>query len=347
MNELISVIVPIYNAENTIIPTINSIRAQDYVNLEILLIDDGSIDKSLEICLSLEKQDRRIKAFPIRNSGPALARQYGLDRAKGKYVAFCDSDDIMESNMLSTLYSLIEQNDSQISICAYDHGNNLHTKKTNYIYQMNQQDAICKCLNEISVGGFLWNKMFVREMITKYNIRFDETVFFCEDLEFVIDYILHCEKIVCTSDILYHYIYQTNSLSSNNLSWLALTNLFARKKILTKMAEAGLEEATRFAKKELVTQSIYAGRKLEKADSLELQKKLTESQLKIIIKEIKENCLRYGGSVILHRDCSVKNIVKFIKFYLKCPFIKSEYKKRKLKEQKNRRQSGNKETIND
>lgn len=321
MNDLISVIIPIYNAEKTIVSTIESIRNQDYLNLEILLVDDGSVDDSLKICLSLEKRDKRIKVFSIKNSGPSYARQYGLDRANGRYIAFCDADDIMERNMISSLLSIIQSKECQLSICSYTKECFAINNKNNQVHVWNSEDTICKCLNEIAIGGFLWNKLFDYQIITRFDVRFDETVFFAEDLEFVIEYILHCEKIAYTSEVLYHYIENSDSLSSSGLSWGRLTNLFAREKILNMVNDAGLDKAIRFAKKELVLQSIFAGRTIEKASATEL-KKLTDTQLDIITKKIESNCLLYGASVVLHGDCSMSNIIKFIKFYLKRQEIK-------------------------
>lgn len=313
MNDLISVIVPIYNAENTIISTINSIRNQDYSNLEILLIDDGSNDNSLEICYSLKKQDRRIKVHSIKNGGPSAARQYGLNKANGRYISFCDSDDTMDKAMISTLYSSMECNDSQLSICAYDHGNSTRHQKNKDIYIWESQDAICKCLSEISVGGFVWNKLFDNQIIRRFNIRFDETLFFCEDLEFVIEYIVHCERVGYVPEILYHYVYHNNNLSSSGLTWGRMTNIFAREKVLEKVSDAGMSEAVRLAKKDLVLQSVYMGRRIEKASLFELQK-LTNSQLKIITDKIQKYCSLYGRSIILHERCAVKDIVNIIRF---------------------------------
>ena len=313
MSDLISIIVPIYNAGNTIIPTINSIRNQDYSNLEILLIDDGSTDDSFKICSALEKQDHRIKLFSIKNSGPAAARQYGLDRARGRYVAFCDADDIMEKNMVSTLYHMIERGDCQLSICAFDRESSENCQPREEFHIWDRQEAICKCLTETSVGGYLWNKLFDHQIISQYNIRFDKTVFYCEDLEFVVEYLLHSEKVGYIHKVLYHYIYQDNSLSSGTVSWKKLTNLFAREKVLEKLNKVGMVSAARLAKRELVLQSVYGGRSIEKASPSELQT-LTKDQLQKVTCTIQKNCSRYGLDVILHEKCSLKDTVNIIRF---------------------------------
>ena len=103
MDDLISVIVPVYNAENTIEKTVDSLQQQEYTSIEIILVNDGSTDSSKEICENLQKKITGLAVYSIKNSGPSAARQYGLDRAKGKYVVFCDADDTMEKTMISTL----------------------------------------------------------------------------------------------------------------------------------------------------------------------------------------------------------------------------------------------------
>ena len=85
-NELISIIVPVYNAEKTIRQTLIELQNQEYKNIEIVLIDDGSTDASKNICEEIQKRDDRIKLYSIENSGPSYARQYGLDRANGRYI---------------------------------------------------------------------------------------------------------------------------------------------------------------------------------------------------------------------------------------------------------------------
>lgn len=104
MNDLISIIVPVYNAEIYLATCIESILQQTYTNLEILLIDDGSTDASARICDNYAVCDKRIKVFHKDNQGIASARNIGLFHARGTYIAFCDDDDYMHPNMLEYLY---------------------------------------------------------------------------------------------------------------------------------------------------------------------------------------------------------------------------------------------------
>ena len=119
MEPLISVIVPIYNAEQYIDRCIKSILKQTYSNLEVLLIDDGSSDGSSSICKQYELSDNRVHYYHQHNSGVSAARNKGLDIAKGEYIGFCDADDWIESDMYEVLYSMINSSQSDIAICSF------------------------------------------------------------------------------------------------------------------------------------------------------------------------------------------------------------------------------------
>ena len=100
MSELVSVITPIYNSEKYISKTINSVINQSYKNLEIILVDDGSTDKTYEILKKYSKMDKRIKLFHQKNKGAPLARNKGLEKSTGRYIVFVDSDDILEKDAI-------------------------------------------------------------------------------------------------------------------------------------------------------------------------------------------------------------------------------------------------------
>lgn len=316
-NDLISIVVPVYNAEKTIRQTLVSLQNQDYHNIEIVLVNDGSTDASEQICLEIQKNDNRIILYSIDNSGPSVARQYGIERARGQYVAFCDADDIMELTMISTLYELMRRNNSQLSVCLFERNIDATNQTRESVEVWDKGKAIYKCMEDDSIGGYLWNKLFDLSIIQENKIRFDRTVFYCEDLEFVIEYILKCEKITFTTKSLYHYTYQDHSLSAETVSWKKLTNLFAREKIHGLLYKSDMGELTKIAEKKLVLQSIFAGRLLEKAAVVELNK-LTQDQFKKITDTIKRICRMYGINVIVRRECSLKNVVNIIRFgYLK------------------------------
>lgn len=114
--DLISIIVPIYNVENYVNKCIQSLVSQTYSHLEILLIDDGSTDHSGEICEKWAKQDRRIQVLHQKNSGPSKARNVGLQMAKGKWISFVDSDDYVAPQYIEKLYQLVDVNTKVVRI---------------------------------------------------------------------------------------------------------------------------------------------------------------------------------------------------------------------------------------
>lgn len=313
MNDLISIIVPVYNAENTIEKTVRCLQEQDYPYIEIILVNDGSTDNSKEICEKIKEIDVRVVLYTKKNGGPSEARQYGLDHANGQYVAFCDADDVMEKTMISTLLSLVNQDESQLSICSFNTGEDSSTSLDGAEEIWDQMEAMKHCLTDNAVGGFLWNKIFDLKIIKQYNIRFDETVYYCEDMEFVIEYLLHCTKISYVRKRLYNYIYQEGSLSSEKFSWKKLTNIFARIKILELLNNAKLCEVIPLAQKELVLQSVYGGRSIEEASHAEIVK-ITDEQFQEITDAIKQTCNQYGRNVVIHENCSIKDKVNIIRF---------------------------------
>ena len=134
MNNLVSVIIPVFNAETYLERCIKSVVNQTYKNLEIILINDGSIDRSKEICESWKKRDSRIFIINKKNTGVSDSRNQGIKEANGKFITFVDSDDYLEINMIEYLSKSIEEDKSDIAICGFNYFNDKKiiskTKKT-------------------------------------------------------------------------------------------------------------------------------------------------------------------------------------------------------------------------
>ncbi len=181
MNQLVSVIIPIYNAERYLEQCVESVLHQTYQNLEILLIDDGSTDRSGNICNALAKKDSRICVYHKLNGGSASARNYALQKASGSYVAFIDSDDYIMPDMIETLVSGLESHDADIAACNYDmvyeNGKQrLHPVIFQSDMQLSPQEAIRCLLLEKSYRCYPWNKLYRKELFR--NITFPEGVTF-------------------------------------------------------------------------------------------------------------------------------------------------------------------------
>lgn len=169
MDELISIIVPVYNVEEYLEECIESIRKQTYKNIEILLVDDGSKDKSGKICDDYLQRDNRIKVIHKKNGGLSDARNKGIKESKGKYLIFVDSDDTIDEDMCEVLYENIIKEKSDIAICELYSEKNKKIKKRIEIKNMTSKEAIkemlCQKLFDTSAGGKLFKKEFFNKII--------------------------------------------------------------------------------------------------------------------------------------------------------------------------------------
>lgn len=204
MEKLISLIIPVYNAEKTIIRCVESILTQNYKNFELILINDGSIDRSLKICRYFEKIDSRVKLINKKNEGVSKARNSGMRISKGEYIGFIDSDDWIEKDMFSKLMSAINQENADIAICSY------YKEYSNTTNKMIAFESKSKCTFEEGLtnfiqgkyGGNIWNKLFSRYILSH---EFNEKILIGEDSLFLYNAIKKSQTIVCLPDALYHY----------------------------------------------------------------------------------------------------------------------------------------------
>lgn len=221
----ITVIVPMYNTEEYIERCIRSIMHQTYENLEIIIVDDGSTDGSLNICQNLEKEDSRIKIISQPNGGVANARNTGLNHSTGEFIGFVDSDDYLEENMYEKLMKYIKTYEADLaSARAYiiDRDGILEQSHyNNYIEQFNDEKSILKSYVDGVLTIAVWDKLFKREVIE--NIRFDSSVF-CEDAKFVLDVCNKAKSVVCTSERLYNHLRRKgNSITNTSFNEFYMT----------------------------------------------------------------------------------------------------------------------------
>ena len=209
----ISVIVPIYNAEKNIERCIKSILGQTYSNFELLLIDDGSKDKSIEICNQYSKMDNRVSVYHKKNEGVSKTRNYGIEKAKGQYLQFIDSDDYIERNMLDNMVKQIEKNDSDLCICGFEYSyrepmENKKNYASNQLLHIESKEYIKKYMASHIENNILlpvWNKLFKLTIIKDNNIRFNENISLSEDFAFVLEYLCRAHKICLLDSINIHY----------------------------------------------------------------------------------------------------------------------------------------------
>lgn len=298
--ESISIIMPAYNAEKTITRAIESIQRQTYKNWQLIIVNDGSKDATQEIIQKKCTEDGRIMGYLIENSGPAQARNYALEYAKGKWVAFCDADDWFTEDALETMVMFMNGVSSQLCVCYYTSNCN-----NNDAVYLNKQKAIFQFLTNPELGGYLWNKLFLRELIENDKIRFERDIFICEDLLFVIRYASRIQNCVVIPRKLYNYDIQPSGLTSESFSMKKTTQLDALEKIVCLLLDNNDKENLEVAKKLLVQKAIFIRRDATKAIKMKLLKKGTLEE-KYINTKTKNICRQHVKEYILKADFPMK-----------------------------------------
>ncbi|WP_086718107.1 glycosyltransferase family 2 protein, partial [Bacillus paranthracis] len=222
--EKISVIVPMYNVEEYIEQTIQSLLNQTYPNIEIILINDASTDKTGSIASSYAQENKNVRFFQQDlNKGVSAARNIGLKLATGSYITFVDSDDLLPNRAIETMYIISQENEADLVI-----GSMQNFSDINNILQ-DTEDSIIKKVSieenpEIISNVFIWGKLYTKELLQK--IQFAEDIQYIEDHPFAIQTFLSATKIVTTSSIIYNYrVRQSQNLS---LTQSAFTNPVTR-----------------------------------------------------------------------------------------------------------------------
>ena len=211
----ISVIVPIYNAEKTLSRCVDSILAQTYPDFELLLVVDGSPDRSGEICDDYAKKDPRVRALHQENAGAAAARNLGMREAKGNYFAFADSDDAMVPDSLEVLLRTIKTFGGDIAMCNYSPTKNgvedppvLHGfAEGTHLDANGIRQTLYANIRDGKTNGYfsLWNKLIRAELVRERQLSLNPNMSFGEDLCFVLDLLANASGISFTERALYLY----------------------------------------------------------------------------------------------------------------------------------------------
>ena len=221
MNKKLSIIVPVYNVEKYIDKCLNSLVNQTIDNFEIIIVVDGSKDKSIDVVKKYKNQyPDLIEFFETENHGLSAARNYGLERANGEYIGFVDSDDSVDINMYEKLYNCAVANNCEIAVCDYyqilDNGNNL--KKIEIEENDDKKNIVIKS------KPYAWNKIYKKDMFKKYNIKFPEGLIF-EDICSIYPLLIQVEKIGYVDKPLYNYTFNRDDSIMNNKKIKSLTML--------------------------------------------------------------------------------------------------------------------------
>jgi len=300
MNPEISIIIPIYNSEQYLSQCIESILSQTYINFELILIDDGSSDRSPDICDAYTRKDNRIKIIHKSNGGVSSARNIGINNAIGNWITFIDSDDWVNADYLYILVKAIDNNNMLViqgvnrllknddNSAIVDLGN--HIFPSNSYYNLFSKMKLCNY-------GYAAAKLYNREIISQNNIRFDEDINHSEDLIFMLEYLLKIKTVKVISNSSYYYREYTPGLCSNITSYTSVLKFC--KSITTLIERMGEKNINNYDFQELNNKLIVHSfkdfifknyiQKKKKSERLFILNKLKESELNIIEQYYKTN----------------------------------------------------------
>lgn len=326
----ISIIVPVYKVEKYLSRCVDSILLQTFTDFELILVDDGSIDESGNICDAYLEKDKRVKVIHKKNGGVSSARNAGLDLAVGKYIMFCDSDDYVDPRWCEEMFTMMESQNIEMCFCGYylfDNQSNVVMEERLFSkrkkIEMHRTD-----IWDVYMKGFLnmpWNKIYRKSIIIDNNIRFDETINYNEDLLFVLDY-LRCiqgEFGVCNIPL---YFYVQGIPGSLTRSYVP--NLWSIKQRVfdsmdTVLSHCGINKddiRNQYYSKWLWSISCSIASELDTCNRMNILKKY-KNVCKIIHSKIAKNALKYGTF-----DKSVSRLYE-VTFRLRCALIIMGYSK--------------------
>ncbi len=214
VDKLVSIIIPAFNAERYIHECIESVLGQTYSNIEAIVVDDGSKDRTWDIICQLARRDVRIKAFRQENKGVSAARNQALEMVKGEYCGFVDADDYLEKNAVEKLVQAIESSDADWVSFGYHRidDNSRHIGNSDFVTgfidftdESTKFSFVRDTLITYRVGYEVWLKLFRTELIKSNNLYFRPECSMGEDLEFCMRYCMIANNILCIDELLYFY----------------------------------------------------------------------------------------------------------------------------------------------
>ena len=258
MGKLVSIIVPVYNASDYLENCIQSIVNQTYKDIELILIDDGSTDGSDAICERWKERDDRIVYCSQSQKGVSAARNLGLEKASGYYIAFVDSDDTIEEDAIESYVELTEQSGAELFISGYQTTGDWVTEKeySDKAKEMNTDEAVFYILTPHCFHGSVWSKLYIHSMIRENGLKFDTDIRYCEDVLFNYEYLKRIKKAYYSPIKKYIYYVRRNSTMRQPVSSLDDKKIDVIK-VFKRIAEESKEKPFyRLA----VSRTVYASR---------------------------------------------------------------------------------------
>ena len=221
MNELISIVIPAYNIEGYLSPTLDSILAQTYTNLEIIVVNDGSKDKTGAVADTYAAKDTRIRVIHKENGGVTSARLRGVAEARGEYIGFVDGDDFIEPQMYARLMENLQAHDADISHCGYQM---VFPSRVDYYYNtgkllvQKEKQGCTDLLNGYFIEPGLWNKLYKKELFMGLDDWMDRSIRINEDLLMNFYLFRKAETAVFEDSCPYHYVLRKGSAATSRLN---------------------------------------------------------------------------------------------------------------------------------
>lgn len=309
----VSIIVPIYNGEKHIKKCVESIQRQTLKDIQIILVNDGSKDNSLYLCLEFAKSDKRIVVINQPNQGVSFARNAGIAEAEGEYVGFVDPDDWINSDMYEKMYNKSVEFETQIGICNYVKQFVAHSEPVSFgikkdllekpeiinILIAEMIDSTMLNYHNPAFIGTVWRLIIKKELIDNYKLEFMNDLPLMEDLLFTVNALLKVEKITINSQHLYHYYINPSSAGTKYRSNYSSISQKVFKNLEFLLEQHGVKK--------------------------ELQEHLEWRYINMKNKSLRNSLKRESGNNFIENIRSIKNTIEDKKF--QALIKKTDYKK--------------------
>ena len=313
MGPLVSIIIPVYNAENYLVHCLESVAKQTYSNIEVILVDDGSTDDSAHICDSYASNDKRFVVIRKKNVGPGKAREDGIKISKGEYIAFVDADDYIEENMIERLVEVAKQGydivQSGYRIVTVD-GEIIKSVKLKPLVITGQKECATYYASQKDVTNFLWNKIFSRKLFK--GIEYPK-LYAGEDSCVLTQLYAYASSIINIEDQLYYYVMTPDSLCRQPFSNKRLGNIEAGK-FMFNFYKRTFPELSGFSALHICS---YAAKLYFEISNLEIENK---EDCLYQLRQTFKDYYKISKDKFARKRSSIKRLM-FIEMFNICPFI--------------------------
>ncbi len=231
VNLSVSIIIPVYNAENTLERCLSSVRGQTYKDIEVIVINDGSSDGSIDIINRFVSSDSRFRVIDKENSGVSVSRNIGIYNARGDYLQFVDSDDYIPENSVETFVAAADKYNADMVISDFIR---VYSKSSVIMGSIPKFEGLMTCKEFASemmkapsnfYYGVMWNKLYKRDIVFNENLQCPTELNWCEDFMFNIEYLYYAKRIAVVHEPIYYYVKRPGSLVSSESGFSAAVKM--------------------------------------------------------------------------------------------------------------------------